>query len=202
MPRVSPEYEQNQRKKIMEGASKVFAKYGYGQTTMDQICKALTLSKGAVYTYFKSKEELYIMIMESIFENRYVLLSSSFKETDPFMVKLEKIIDCLESLVIREDHVYARLSVEGFLESDRIESLQKIKADSYNRFYNLLYDLLTKEQEAGKFSPKFDISGMVTVMMATLDGLMMYSLLKERKLDVNQIREAVLGMFSQLFHMN
>lgn len=200
MPRVSPEYEQNQRKKIMEGASKVFAKYGYGQTTMDQICKELTLSKGAVYTYFRSKEELYIMIMKYIFENRYTLVSSSFEETDPFMVKLEKIINCLENLVNSKNHVYARLSVEGFLESDRIQSLQKIKADSYNCFYNLLHDLLTKEQDAGKLSPKFEISGMVTVMMATLDGLMMYGLLKERKLDVNQIREAVLGMFSQLFH--
>ncbi len=202
MPRVSLEYEQNQKKRIIEGAAKVFAEYGYRQTTMDQICQALKLSKGAVYTYFKSKEELYITTMDFIFQKRYTLLSSSFKETDTLMVKIEKILNCLGNLVSSDNYAYTRLSVEGFLESDRIHGLQKVKADYYNRFYKLLYDLLTQGQATGMINPKFEASGMVTVMMATLDGLMMHSLVKDRELELKQIREPVLGMFSQLLSFN
>ncbi len=202
MPRVSFDYEQNQKKRIIEGAAKVFAEYGYRQTTMDQICQALKLSKGAVYTYFKSKEELFISTMDFIFQKRYMLLSGSFKETDPFVVKLERLLNCLENLVISDHYEYNRLSVEGFLESDRINGLQKVKADYYNRFYKLLYDLLTQGQATGMIHPKLEISSMVTVMMATLDGLMMHSLVQERELDLKQTREVVLGMFSQLLNVN
>ncbi len=202
MPRVSIDYEQTQKKRIIEGAAKVFAEYGYRQTTMDQICQALKLSKGAVYTYFKSKEELFISTLDFIFQKRYMLLSSSFKESDSLMVKLEKITDCLGNLVSSDRYEYSRLSVEGFLESGRIQGLQEVKADYYNQFYKLLYDLLTQGQATGLIHPKLEISGMVPVMMATLDGLMMHSLVKDRELDQKQIREAVLGMFSRLLSVN
>lgn len=202
MPRVSHDYEQNQKKRIIEGAAKVFAEYGYRQTTMDQICQALKLSKGAVYTYFKSKEELFISTMDFIFQKRYTLLSSSFKETDSLMMKLEKIFNCLENLMSSDNYAYTRLSVEGFLEIDRINGLRELKADYYNYFYKLLYDLLTQGQAAGLINPKLEISGMAAVMMATLDGLMMHSLVQDRELDLKQIRAAVLVMFSQLLNFD
>lgn len=201
MPRVSLDYEQNQRKRIIEGAAKVFADYGYRQTTMDQICRTIKLSKGAVYTYFKSKEELFISVMEFIFQQRYMRIASSYEEVDSLTVRFEKIVNCLEDMMDSEHDVYARLSIEGFLESERIQGLQEVKTNYYNHFYTLLLDLLTQGQANGLMNPKLEIHGIVVVMMATLDGLMMHSLVKERQLDFKQIREAVLVMFSQLLNV-
>jgi AcrR family transcriptional regulator len=42
----------------VEAARVVFAKKGYHDATMDDVAKEVGVSKGALYSYFKSKEDL------------------------------------------------------------------------------------------------------------------------------------------------
>ena len=58
MPKVIPEYKEAAKTKITQAARKVFAQKGYHDTTMDDIAKEIGVSKGALYSYFTSKEEL------------------------------------------------------------------------------------------------------------------------------------------------
>ena len=58
MPKVIPEYKEAAKSKIVEAARIVFAKKGYHDATMDDIAKEVGVSKGALYSYFKSKEDL------------------------------------------------------------------------------------------------------------------------------------------------
>ena len=58
------EREKQQRKKdIIDAAEKVFFSKGYELATMDDVAKEAELSKGTLYLYFKSKEELYFAII-------------------------------------------------------------------------------------------------------------------------------------------
>lgn len=59
MPRVLPEYKSIAKSKIVEAARTLFAEKGFRQTTMDEIAGELGISKAALYTYFKDKEELF-----------------------------------------------------------------------------------------------------------------------------------------------
>jgi AcrR family transcriptional regulator len=65
LPRVLPEYKTIARTRILETARAVFRENGYRQTTMDEIAKKLGISKAALYTYFKDKEELFRAAYES-----------------------------------------------------------------------------------------------------------------------------------------
>ena len=57
------EREKEQRRNdILDAAEKVFFKKGIEQATMDDVATEAELSKGTIYLYFKSKEELYIAI--------------------------------------------------------------------------------------------------------------------------------------------
>lgn len=57
------EREKEQRKHdILNAAEKVFFSKGVKNTTMDDVAKAAELSKGTLYLYYKSKEELYLAI--------------------------------------------------------------------------------------------------------------------------------------------
>jgi len=58
MTKVITEYKEAAKTKIIETARKVFAQKGYHDTTMDDIAKEIGVSKGALYSYFKSKEDL------------------------------------------------------------------------------------------------------------------------------------------------
>src|SRR6478735_4060494 len=58
VPRVSAEHEQEVRERIVRAATRVFSERGFHRATMQDIVRASGLSVGAIYTYFKSKDEL------------------------------------------------------------------------------------------------------------------------------------------------
>jgi AcrR family transcriptional regulator len=63
-PIVSDDYKEKKRQDILDSAMICFAKKGYETTTVDEICKQSGVSKGTIYTYFKSKAEIYMDLME------------------------------------------------------------------------------------------------------------------------------------------
>lgn len=58
MPKVVPEYKEEAKSKIVKAARVVFARKGYHDATMDDVAKEIGVSKGALYSYFNSKEDL------------------------------------------------------------------------------------------------------------------------------------------------
>ena len=60
MPRVSQAHEQEVRDRIVRAALEVFGEHGFHRATMQDIVRASGLSVGAIYTYFKSKDELFL----------------------------------------------------------------------------------------------------------------------------------------------
>jgi AcrR family transcriptional regulator len=58
MPRVSDEYLEQRRQQILDAASRCFARKGFYETSMQDVFRESGLSAGAVYRYFKSKNDL------------------------------------------------------------------------------------------------------------------------------------------------
>jgi len=56
----------DRKKLILEAAAKSFSLYGYKATTMDQVAKLANVGKGTIYTFFKTKEELFDDIINSL----------------------------------------------------------------------------------------------------------------------------------------
>ena len=66
-PKTSQQYEEireSRKKQIMEVALKLFAESGYSNTSISKIAGEAAISKGLLYNYFESKEDLLIHIME------------------------------------------------------------------------------------------------------------------------------------------
>ena len=57
---------------ILETAAKVFLRYGYKKTSMDDIARAAGLSRQGLYFHFKSKEELFRATILSIMDNTHI----------------------------------------------------------------------------------------------------------------------------------
>ncbi|MDR3576996.1 MAG: TetR/AcrR family transcriptional regulator [Anaerolineaceae bacterium] len=198
MPKISTQYEQAQQMRIIDGAARVFAEHGYSPTTIDQIGQALQLSKGAIYIYFKSKEELFVSVLRSIYEGRFIVLSTAYLIDDPILVKFEKILERLGGLVDHEDYVFIRLWLEGFLESEHIPSLEAIKTDSHQQFYTLLYGLLEEGQLSGEINPHINLSSVTSALMAVSDGLMLHSLVQGWGIDPQQVRKIIQDTFAPM----
>ena len=61
-PKVTDAYREKTRNGIVLAAEKVFARKGYNGASMDDIVEESGLSKGALYGYFKSKEDLFLAL--------------------------------------------------------------------------------------------------------------------------------------------
>ena len=71
MPRTKEQFEsmrKESRQRILDAALKVFAKQGYHSATVDAIAKTAGISKGLMYNYFKSKDEMLNELMIGIME--------------------------------------------------------------------------------------------------------------------------------------
>jgi len=47
------------RNEVIITAQRLFQKYGYSKTTMEDIAKAMDRGKSTIYYYFKSKDEIF-----------------------------------------------------------------------------------------------------------------------------------------------
>ena len=59
-----PRLDRAKRRQILEGAGQVFLKQGFDAASMGAIAQQSGVSKGTLYVYFKSKEELFGAIVE------------------------------------------------------------------------------------------------------------------------------------------
>jgi AcrR family transcriptional regulator len=66
---------------ILKAAETLFAQKGYHQTSIEEIADLAEVSTGAVYIYFKNKEDLLITLMQEIGHQLRKLLAEEFKRT-------------------------------------------------------------------------------------------------------------------------
>ncbi|MBS6956456.1 MAG: TetR/AcrR family transcriptional regulator [Enterocloster asparagiformis] len=55
------------RKRIMDSALREFARQGYGASSINAVCGAEGISKGIIYHYFETKDDLYLACVEECF---------------------------------------------------------------------------------------------------------------------------------------
>ena len=66
MPKVVPEYKEEAKRKIITAGIEVLGRKGYCATTMDDIAAHLGVSKGALYLYFKNKDDLVLEVVKTM----------------------------------------------------------------------------------------------------------------------------------------
>ena len=67
---------------ITEAALAAFAEKGYAATRVDEVAKRAGISKGLLYLYFKTKEDLFKAVIRSFLSPRIDALISNIEETE------------------------------------------------------------------------------------------------------------------------
>jgi AcrR family transcriptional regulator len=69
-PAISPRERRRQRRvaEILEAGFEEFAQCGYAATRLEDVGERVSLTKGAIYLYFKDKEELFKAVVRSVIE--------------------------------------------------------------------------------------------------------------------------------------
>lgn len=128
------EREKQQRKEeIIQAAEKVFFSKGFEKSTMDDIAEEAELSKGTLYLYFKSKEDLHMSVAR-----KAIILLNTFTTTAGEMEgnAIEKLLQmgraCIEFSLTHPDHMKAIMLLEGIEPQSISYSTSEVQDMIYN----------------------------------------------------------------------
>jgi len=82
---AEPRYQRRKEdrpQEISEAAFEVFTEKGYAATRVDEVAKRAGVSKGLLYLYFKTKEELFKAVIRSVVTRRVDALLLAVEETE------------------------------------------------------------------------------------------------------------------------
>ncbi|NLY76906.1 MAG: TetR/AcrR family transcriptional regulator [Tissierellia bacterium] len=82
---------EDKRRHILETAIKEFADKGYNGTNINVVAKKAGISVGAMYKYFESKEDLFLMIIDICMQFLEDTLRRVMESDDSIMKKVERI---------------------------------------------------------------------------------------------------------------
>ena len=77
---------------ILGAAEKVFARDGYQQARMDDIAATAELSKGTLYYYFKSKDAIFVRLLEREADKVFEEIRRRIAETSSFHEALDQTV--------------------------------------------------------------------------------------------------------------
>jgi AcrR family transcriptional regulator len=101
VPRVSQEHLDARRRQILDAARRCFIRKGFHGTSMQDVLREADLSAGAVYRYFRSKEEIIVTIASDAVAELGAAVAGAIDAEAP--TPLEDVLDRLFATLERLD---------------------------------------------------------------------------------------------------
>ena len=166
MPKVSLEYKELVRTRILESAHRVFSEKGYREATMDEIAEGVSLSKPALYRYYQSKEELFREIFRLFNQATAKALRESFKggrlDGETFFVLIDKW------------GWTPNLFLSAASEAPRNPKLKKILAEGYKTGVDLVGTFIEELKNRGILKNEANSRQIAMGAIAIHDGLLIW----------------------------
>ncbi len=159
------------RQFILERAVKEFAVRGYEGTTMDRIAGAAEVSKGTLYNYFSSKQEIFFSILHYGMDQVLEMIDQTLEEERPIEEKVRILTIHFLEFFQEGSEIHRILMVE----SERIMmaahmDLGKIMREHISALISHLVKFMREGQEAGVFRKSDpELAAMIFMNIITAD---------------------------------
>lgn len=94
------------RKDIIDAAEFIFSTKGFENATMQDVATKSELSKGTLYLYFKTKNEICLAIYQRGLEMLYKEMKIELKKTQPTLLKIQNIVEFFINFVRQHPAYY------------------------------------------------------------------------------------------------
>ncbi|MCO8272453.1 TetR/AcrR family transcriptional regulator [Actinoplanes sp. TRM 88003] len=192
MPRVSEDHLTARREQILVAARACFLRKGLHHTSMQDLIKEAGLSVGAVYRYFKSKDEIIAAIAEGVVGGISQQIGESAERRLPLMDSLALLLDVIDRQL--EPDGALPIALQIWAESTIDPAIRAIVHERYSALRASVRVLVSHAVESGELPADADIDEMTGAFYALVPG---YAL--QRLLIGNPERDAFLRGASALF---
>ncbi len=197
MPKVFPGYREEAKNRIIKESVKFFSKKGYHKTKMADIATSLGVSKGAIYQYFGSKEELFLEVIRDYIKYTQKELISFLDVHPPQDLVTDEFFDIMfnlgqsqsiESLTI-VDRLFPpldfNLAISELIKSN--PSMKKEMTKYYADSIKLMAEYFEDYKNKGVIKHEVDTWSLSIGITSLQDGLMAAI---QMSLEISEIRKA------------
>jgi len=182
MPRVSEDYRAGRRAEIMAAAARLFAANGFHATSMADIISEAGLSAGAVYRYFRSKEELIAAVAETALMTADDIFGKLLADgaTPAPAQAVTMLIEGINARVVIDpttDADLTRIGVQVWAEALRSPDLATRANTVYLRLRANFAEIARRWQRAGNLAADADPEQVGAAMLSLVQGYMLQRLL-------------------------
>jgi AcrR family transcriptional regulator len=194
VPKISLAHEQQRRAQILAAAAACFARQGYHATSMDDVVRESGLSVGAIYSYFPSKEELFLALSDDRAAQSLDYLNELFSQPGTMADKAREAVDYFFDMLADEQAPLARMHFEFLseaLKSDRFKARQEQRCESVRNFFSTL---LAEAQTRGEVRRDVDIQAAAELMMSLNEGILLLSATGLRHVSLDALKVAYVAL--------
>jgi len=169
------EREREQRRQnILKAAKRLFIERGFKSVTVANIAEKAELSKGAIYLYFSSKEEIYAQILLADIEHFHGEIFQIFDGGKSAADILLDFADAYIDIFLKEREQF-RILMNFMLQADNLtlsrETRKRIISEM-NRTISLIEKILQYGVDSGELTlEKQDIRKMRNALWGLLNGI-------------------------------
>lgn len=165
--------KENRKNAILKAARKLFFERGFKSVTVDLIAAKAEVSKGSIYLYFDSKEEIYTQILISANIERH-------KEIESFAKREGSASDILREFsrdyvkFFFENKELFRILMTFMLHADNMNLTEEQNTQlihTTNENIRMISEIIRKGVESGEFSSEIDIRQIQNAVWGLLNGV-------------------------------
>jgi AcrR family transcriptional regulator len=183
---------------VLNAALKLFCEKGYHATTMDEIAKEAGTGKGTVYWYWKSKEDIFLELLD-------VKLGSYLSALERTAAMPVEASDKVPMLIAEVGNIFARYrklcKILFLLITEDANSfsgdIKAITESYYRRFKDLIAGIIAEGIEAGTISRDVNSSMISALLIAILDGIVVQETIFKEEYSLGALGASILKLLKQ-----
>jgi AcrR family transcriptional regulator len=156
-----PDVSEERKDQILDAASEIFAEKGVHESRMDDIVAKSGLSKGTLYWYFKSKDEILFGIFDRMFKREFEVIDKLIDEggtaTERLSIFMETGIQDIQRMMRLMPIAYEFLSL-----AFRIKFIQEAFKRYINKYIDALVPIIQQGIDSGEFKEVDSLNVAIT----------------------------------------
>lgn len=174
-PKVTSQHREEIRGRILQSAIECFSKNGFDRTRMDEISLSADVSKGTLYNYFKSKEDLFHALCDDSLELLKIQLDKLFISSKNDLISNAELF--YENFQKIQKEGTTEVFFEAISESPRNPKLQEILFRHRMKIFKVVENYLQLQIEKGFLRGDTNTEFVASGLVSLFDGISAGSLL-------------------------
>ncbi len=170
MPRADRRHAppEARRAQILDAAFRCFAEKGYHAARMDDLVAASGLSKGSLYWHFKSKEDVFLALYDTLEQGVFAAWDDEAAHTAGTLDLLRR-----EGEIVLDRMADQRHLVRAWMEFFAHPAARERMALTYRRTRARLGDLVRRGIDRGEIRPDVPVEEVAASFTANVEGLVL-----------------------------